>query len=130
MRRASSLRRGASLFPFRAEIPAGARFSMSSASAIPTLTTADLVPEVEPILTDAHRAQFAQNGYMVVPTGIEPEKLAAVVEVLWDFLDMDPNDPGDWYRPPHSPGGMIELYQHQALWNVRQHPRLYQIYRE
>lgn len=103
---------------------------MSLAPATPSLAAADLLPNLDPILTDAHRAQFAQNGYMVVSTGIEPEKLAAVVEVLWDFLDMDPNDPEDWYRPPHNPGGMIELYQHQALWDIRQHPRLYQIYRE
>src|SRR5436309_1211503 len=83
-----------------------------------------------PIFTEAHRAFLAENGYVVVPTGIEPQKVAAVVDVIWDFLGMDPNNPDDWYRPPHNAGGMIELYQHQALWDMRQHPRLYQIFRE
>lgn len=92
--------------------------------------TADLTPNVEPILTSAQRSLFEKCGYMVVPTGIEGEKLRAVVDVIWDFLGMDPNDPDDWYRAPHSPGGMIELYQHQALWDLRQHARLYQIFRE
>jgi hypothetical protein len=103
---------------------------MSQAVATPSLTAAEVIPPVEPILTQAHRDFFAQNGYMVVPTGIEPEKLAAVVDVIWDFLGMDPNDPNDWYREPHRAGGMIELYQHQALWDLRQHPRLYHIFKE
>lgn len=106
------------------------RFAMSQAVATPTRTAADVVPNVEPIITDAHRAHFEKNGYMVVPTGIEPEKLSAVVDVIWDFLGMDPNDPNDWYREPHRTGGMIELYQHQALWDMRQHPRLYHIFKE
>lgn len=82
------------------------------------------------IFTQSHRDSLAERGYAVVPTRVESEKLAAVVDVIWDFLGMDPGNPGDWYRPPHSPGGMIELYQHQALWDLRQHPRLYQIFRE
>ena len=85
---------------------------------------------VAPIFTEAHRSFLAENGYVVLPTAIEPAKLAAVVEVIWDFLGMDPDNPDDWYRPPHHPGGMIELYQHQALWDLRQHPRLYQAFRE
>ena len=103
---------------------------MSQAVANPSRSAADVVPNVEPIVTDAHRAFFAENGYMVVPTGVEPEKLAAVVEIIWDFLGMDPNNQEDWYRPPHSTGGMIELYQHQALWDLRQHPRIYSIFRQ
>lgn len=84
----------------------------------------------DPIFTEAHRAFLTENGYAVVPTGIEPEKLTAVVDVIWDFLAMDPGNPEDWYRSPHKPGGMIELYQHQALWDLRQHPRLYRTFRE
>lgn len=84
----------------------------------------------DPIFTEAHRSFLAENGYVVVPTGVEPEKLAAVVDVIWDFLGMDPGDRDDWYRPPLRPGGMVELYQHQALWDLRQHPRVYRIFRE
>src|SRR5688500_4526345 len=92
--------------------------AMSAATDTQPLPAAPAAPAVDPIFTGAHRSFLAENGYVVVPTGIEPEKLAAVVDVIWDFLGMDPNDPEDWYRPPHSPGGMIELYQHQALWDM------------
>ncbi len=37
----------------------------------------------------------------------------------------------DWYRAPHKPGaGMVEMYHHQAMWNVYQHPPIHQIYSE
>ena len=36
----------------------------------------------------------------------------------------------DWYRLPLRPGGMVEIYQHQALWNTRQNPRLHALFAE
>lgn len=83
-----------------------------------------------PVLSPADRAFFDENGYVVVHDAVPPENLQAVVNAIFDFLGMDPGNPGDWYRPPLSPGGMIELYQHQALWNNRQHPRVYQAFSE
>ena len=67
---------------------------------------------------------------------VPQENLQAVIDDVWQFLDMDPDDEDTWYRdssalvpegerPPHSPGGMVELYQSQSLWNNRQHPRVY-----
>ena len=41
---------------------------------------------------------------------------------------MDPTDPEDWYREPLRPNGMIEMYQHQALWDNRQDPRIHAIW--
>lgn len=83
-----------------------------------------------PILSEADHRHFAEHGYVVVPNVVPPENLQAVVDLIWDFLEMDRNNPGDWYRPPHRVGGMVEVYQHQALWNNRQHPRVYQVFRE
>ena len=48
-------------------------------------------------------------------------------------MDMDRDDPDSWYRsqdgddstPKLSSAGMAELYQHQTLWDNRQHPRVY-----
>ena len=59
--------------------------------------------------------------------------LDALVDVIWDFMDMDRDDPDSWYSAPQgefgmvelSRSGMVELYQHQALWDNRQHPRVY-----
>ena len=46
---------------------------------------------------------------------------------------MDRRDPATWYRNPARfmemvelrDSGMVEIYNHQALWNNRQHPRVY-----
>jgi hypothetical protein len=86
--------------------------------------------EPQPILTPEDHAFFKENGYVVIPNAVPQENLDAVVDLIWEFLEMDRNDPEDWYRDPHRPGGMVEVYQAQALWNNRQHPRIYQIFRE
>lgn len=81
-------------------------------------------------LTEAQRRQFAEEGYVVLPGLVPPAVTEAVVAFLWEFLGMDPRDPNDWYRPPHRPGGMVEAYQHQSLWDVRQHPPLHAAFAE
>jgi hypothetical protein len=82
------------------------------------------------IFTPDDPAFFRENGYVIVPDAVPPENLRAVVNAIWEFLGMDPNDPEDWYREPHRTSGMVELYQHPALWNNRQHPRVYQAFVE
>ena len=82
-----------------------------------------------PILTQAHREHFDEYGYMVIENAIPTELCDAVVDAIFAFLEMDPSAPNDWYRAPHKPGaGMVEMYQHQAMWNVYQHPPIHQIY--
>lgn len=75
-------------------------------------------------------AFFKENGYLVVPNVVPQENLDAVIDALWEFLEMDRNDPKDWYREPLRTNGMVELYQHQALWDNRQHPQMYQAFSE
>ena len=72
---------------------------------------------------------------MVIENAVPTELCNAVVDAIFSgkcsFLEMDPSDPNDWYRTPHKPGaGMVEMYQHQAMWNVYQHPPIHQIYAE
>lgn len=73
---------------------------------------------------------FRGNGYVILHDAVPPQNLQAVVDAIFEFLGMDPNDPEDWYRPPHRTNGMVELYQHQALWDNRQHPRVHQAFSE
>ena len=82
------------------------------------------------ILSDADRAFFDENGYIKIE-GLVPEaKCAAVVDAIFDFLGMDPDDPQDWYREPHRTSGFVELYHHPAMWDVRQHPAVYEVFSE
>lgn len=83
-----------------------------------------------PVFTADDHAFFQKNGYVIARSVVPPENLRAVIEMIWEFLGMDPSNPDDWYRPPLSPGGMLEIYQHQALWNNRQAPRVHQAFSE
>lgn len=82
------------------------------------------------ILSDADRAFFCENGYLVVPDVIPQADCQAVIDIIFDFLGMDPGDPGDWYRSPLISYGLVELYHHQALWNNRQNEKLYRVFAE
>jgi ectoine hydroxylase-related dioxygenase (phytanoyl-CoA dioxygenase family) len=82
------------------------------------------------ILSEADHRFFEANGYIVVPDVIDAAECEAVIDALFLFLGMDRNDPEDWYRLPLKPGGMVEIYQHQALWNTRQNPRLHALFTE
>lgn len=76
---------------------------------------------------------WAENGYVIVPNAVPKGNLFAVADLLWEFQEMNRDDPGTWYRDPlrdiemvelkHS--GMVEVYNHQALWDNRQYPRVY-----
>ncbi len=80
------------------------------------------------MLPAADREFFEQQGYLLIPGVVPPAQCQAVINAAFDFLGMNPDDPDDWYRPPHSPGGMIEMYQHPALWNNRQWPALHALF--
>lgn len=82
------------------------------------------------IFSSEDRAFFARNGYIVLREAVPPENLAAVIDAMWAFLGMDRHNPEDWYREPLRTNGMVELYQHAALWENRQHPRVYQAFVE
>lgn len=85
------------------------------------------------VLTPEDWAFWEENGYVIVHNAVPQENLDAVIDAIWEFMDMDRNDPGTWYRPPANENGMLELnkagmvemYHHQSMWNNRQHPRVY-----
>jgi hypothetical protein len=67
--------------------------------------------------------------YVILHDAVPPANLQAVIDDVWGFLEMDPEDSGTWYkqqavaegqRPPHGAGGMVEIYQSQSLWDNRQ----------
>ena len=94
------------------------------------MTTIAAAPSTAPVLSAADHAFFEENGYVIVHDTVPPENLDALIRTIWEFLGMDPNDPADWCRPPHRTSSMIEMYQHQALWDNRQHPRVHQAFSE
>ena len=71
------------------------------------------------LLTSALRAHFEKHGYTIIEDAVPAHLCNAVVEAIFAYLEMNPNNPNDLYRASHKPvTGMVEMYQHQAMWNV------------
>lgn len=83
-----------------------------------------------PLLSPDDHAHLAEHGFLRVPAIVSRERCRAVVDMLFEFLGFEPDQPEDWYRPPLSRGGMIEVYQHQALWDNRQNPDVHRVFAE
>jgi hypothetical protein len=79
----------------------------------------------EPVLSRADLDFFHENGYVVVPNAVPRQNRENLIEALFQFLDVDRSNPDSWYQPPVCPSGMVEIFQHQALWDNRQHPRVH-----
>jgi hypothetical protein len=82
------------------------------------------------VLSHADHAHFAEKGYVIVPDAVGPQRREAARQAIYDFLGVDPKDPESWYRDPVHASGNVEMYQHQAFWDNRQEPRLYQAFAE
>ena len=92
------------------------------------------------VLSKEDLAFWEENGYVVVHNAVPQENLDAMVETIWEFLEIDPDDREAWYKykpytrddlcSPISAAGMVEIYQHQALWDNRQYPRVHQAFAE
>jgi ectoine hydroxylase-related dioxygenase (phytanoyl-CoA dioxygenase family) len=80
------------------------------------------------VLTPTERAFWEENGYVIIHNAVPQENIAAAIDAIWDFLEVDRNHPEEWYKAPVSKAGMLELYHHQALWNNRQEPKVYQAF--
>lgn len=85
------------------------------------------------VLSESDWQDWITHGYVVVRGAVPQGKLDPVIEMLWQFQEMDPADPSTWYRPQLreykmkelNNTGMVEVYNHQSLWETRQHPRVY-----
>ena len=85
------------------------------------------------VLSQADVEFWDENGYVIIPNAVPPENLQAVIDAIWDFQEMKPDDPATWYREPErenqmaelNRSGMVEMYHHQSLWDNRQYPRVH-----
>ncbi len=85
------------------------------------------------VLSEDDLKLWKERGYLIVPQAVPAENLRAVIDLIWEFQGMDPEDPETWYRNPANEmemtelvnSGMVEVYNHQSLWNNRQHPNVY-----
>ena len=97
-----------------------------------------LFVQKEKVLSEKQIRFWEENGYVVVKNAVPEENLSAMVESIWSFLEIDPGDQENWYAKtprssqypdsPISQAGMVEIYQHQSLWDNRQYPRIHRAF--
>jgi hypothetical protein len=88
------------------------------------------------VLTEADWQFWTHNGYIVLKNAVPKEQAAATAQFLWEFDEKDAHDPQTWYAPPRAEmkmkeltgTGMVEVYNHQHLWNNRQMPKVYEAF--
>ncbi|MDE0484583.1 MAG: phytanoyl-CoA dioxygenase family protein [Candidatus Poribacteria bacterium] len=84
-----------------------------------------------PVFSKEDLEFWEENGYVVVREAVPLENCRAAEQAVWDFLEMDGDNPDSWYpTDPPRRGIMVEIYQHQALWDNRQYPRVHQAFSE
>lgn len=85
-------------------------------------------------LSERDWAFWIGNGYVVIENAVGHATLDRIEQLMWEFEELDPNDPGSWYPPEKARlratelsfnAGMIELYNHQYLWDARQSERVH-----
>ena len=87
-------------------------------------------------LTEEQWEHWISQGYVVVKAAISKEQASATANFLWEFEEKDPADPSTWYTAPRAEmkmkelagTGMVEVYNHQQLWNNRQSERVYKAF--
>lgn len=85
------------------------------------------------VLSEADWQFWIEEGYVVVKQAIKRDQAARTAAFLWEFEEKDPGDPSTWYTMPRAEmqmkeligSGMVEVYNHQLLWDNRQNPRIY-----
>lgn len=85
------------------------------------------------ILSEEDWKFWLYNGYIVVKNAIAKEQAQETAQFLWEFEEKDPRNPDTWYTPPRAEmkmkeltgTGMVEVYNHQYLWNNRQQEKIY-----
>jgi len=76
---------------------------------------------------------WVTNGYVVIKNAAPRQQVDRLARFLWEFEEKDPDDPASWYAPPRAEmqmkeltnTGMVELYNHQYLWDNRQLPGIH-----
>jgi hypothetical protein len=85
------------------------------------------------VLSSSDWQHWITQGYVIVRQAVPAASVERLVQLLWRFDEKDPNDPSTWYAPQRrdhkmlelNNTGMLEIYNHQYLWDTRTDPRVH-----
>lgn len=111
------------------EIPGNPSTAKSSKLALRTEADADSLR----VLSIEDWQFWLHNGYIVIKNAISRVQAQKTADFLWEFEEKDPLNPATWYTQARAEmqmkelqgTGMVEVYNHQLLWENRQTKRVY-----
>ena len=80
------------------------------------------------MLAESQKSQFLEEGYLVIPDVVPKLLCDTVIDAITEYASIDLEDRSTWYRRDFDGHGIIPLHHHQALWNLRQHPGLHDVF--
>jgi hypothetical protein len=81
-----------------------------------------------PVFSEREMAHFDEQGYVILHDAVPAENLQAVIDAIAWWVGGPEKQ--RWYKPPYQPGGIMQFFHHQALWDNRQHPRVYEAFKQ
>lgn len=88
------------------------------------------------VLSEVDWKFWIENGYIVIKNAVPREQVQKLADFLWEYEGKDPNDKETWYAAPSvemkmkelKNTGMVEIYNHQLMWDNRQFPKVHQAF--
>jgi hypothetical protein len=85
------------------------------------------------VLSEADWYFWVTNGYVIIKNAVPKEQVKKLADYLWEYEGKDPNDMDTWYKKPNAQmqmaelnnTGMVEIYNHQYMWDNRQYPKVH-----
>jgi len=85
------------------------------------------------VLSPQDWEHWVTKGYVIVRNAAPQENVERLKALLWDFDEKNPADQSTWYAPQRrdhlmkelNGTGMVEIYNHQYLWDNRMEQRIY-----
>jgi hypothetical protein len=76
------------------------------------------------------RKRFHLEGYMVIRNVVPESAINDAVREIVAFLRADLDDSTTWYNNAPENDGIVPMHHAQSLWDIRQSPNLYEVFRE
>lgn len=88
------------------------------------------------VLSKEDWQHWITKGYVIVRQAVPANNVERLAELLWQFDEKDPHDKSTWYAPQRrdhkmkelNNAGMLEIYNHQYLWDNRMEKRIYDVF--
>tara|TARA_A100001015_G_scaffold314556_1_gene424254 strand:+ start:18 stop:980 length:963 start_codon:yes stop_codon:yes gene_type:complete len=111
------------------EIPGNPSTAKSSSIGLRTSATSDSLR----VLSIEDWNFWLHNGFVVIKNAVSREQAQKTADFLWEFEEKNSNNPESWYTAARAEmqmkelqgTGMVEVYNHQLLWENRQTERVY-----